>query len=71
MQVSEFIKLSIREAYIFDYFHSYGGCIPKQAECNGTKECFDGSDENTSKCPAKSTSTIRVCGFSGCIVKQV
>lgn len=38
---------------------SYGGCISKQAECNGVKECVDGSDEMTAKCPKKTRSQMQ------------
>lgn len=39
--------------------HRYGGCISKKSECNGRKDCIDGSDELTAKCPAKTNSQLQ------------
>lgn len=30
---------------------AYGACVDGDAECNGNKDCFDNSDENSLKCP--------------------
>lgn len=30
----------------------YGACVNGNAACNGKKECVDGSDEMTAKCPS-------------------
>lgn len=44
----------------FAFQCAYGACVDGDAECNNEKQCADGSDENTARCPKVVVNTA--CG---------